>query len=187
MGAQGHCGVLVSPHHIVSTSPCPDTVLSLFSHCAASTQETGDKWPEDADFWQDDTFLKNKDTSDTIPQPDDILQATTSLWHDDTDGDTPLRPEDVAWVEAPSPHPLSPMPAPLCLVDNSDGNKLSVNPEALAVLRGITQPVVVVAIAGPYRTGKSFLMNRLAKQRTGELMGGNHIHFGHVLGHFWDC
>ncbi|NXC48311.1 GBP1 protein, partial [Penelope pileata] len=67
-----------------------------------------------------------------------------------------------------TPVPL--MPAPLCLVCNDNGT-LSLNPEALAVLRGVTQPVVVVAIAGLYRTGKSFLMNRLAQKRTGFPLG----------------
>ncbi|XP_015730010.2 guanylate-binding protein 1-like [Coturnix japonica] len=61
---------------------------------------------------------------------------------------------------------VPPMPAPLHLVTNKDG-VLSLNPGALAVLRGVTQPLVVVAIAGLYRTGKSFLMNRLAQKRIG--------------------
>ena len=59
---------------------------------------------------------------------------------------------------------------PLCLVQNGTEVMLSPNARALEVLRGIGQPVVVVAIAGPYRTGKSFLMNRLAQRRTGEIM-----------------
>ncbi|XP_031450933.1 guanylate-binding protein 1-like [Phasianus colchicus] len=152
-----------------------DAVLRIGRLCQEAKemaqQETGDKWPTATNFWQDDTFLRNSDTSDTIPQHDDISQASSSPWHDNTDGDTTQQQEDTAWVEAPSPHPLSPMPAPLCLVYNSDSNKLSLNPRALAVLRGITQPVVVVAIAGPYRTGKSFLMNRLAERRTGFPLG----------------
>ncbi|NXC40721.1 GBP1 protein, partial [Penelope pileata] len=67
--------------------------------------------------------------------------------------------------------PLFPMPDPLCLVYNSDDGMLSLNPMALAVLHGVTQPMVVVAIAGPYRTGKSFLMNRLAQKRSGFPLG----------------
>ncbi|XP_072203741.1 guanylate-binding protein 1-like [Excalfactoria chinensis] len=66
--------------------------------------------------------------------------------------------------------PVPPMPAPLCLVTNKDG-VLSLDPTALAVLRGVTQPVVVVAIAGLYRTGKSFLMNQLAQKRVGFPLG----------------
>ncbi|XP_048813338.1 guanylate-binding protein 2-like isoform X1 [Lagopus muta] len=63
-----------------------------------------------------------------------------------------------------------PMPAPLCLVNNKNG-ELSLDPTALAVLQEVAQPLVVVAIAGPYRTGKSFLMNRLAQKRTGFPLG----------------
>uniref|UniRef100_A0A8B9BSG7 GB1/RHD3-type G domain-containing protein n=1 Tax=Anser brachyrhynchus TaxID=132585 RepID=A0A8B9BSG7_9AVES len=63
------------------------------------------------------------------------------------------------------------MQEPLCLVQNGADGVLSPNPAALEVLRGIGQPVVVVAIVGPYRTNKSFLMNCLAQWRTGFALG----------------
>ena len=50
--------------------------------------------------------------------------------------------------------PVLPMLAPLCLVTNKD-SMLSLNSMALAVLRSVTQPLVVVAITGLSRTGKS--------------------------------
>ena len=56
---------------------------------------------------------------------------------------------------------------PLCLIENVKG-QLRANQKALEVLSAITQPVVVVAIVGLYRTGKSYLMNKLAGKRTGE-------------------
>ena len=59
------------------------------------------------------------------------------------------------------------MPGPECLVENTNG-QLLVNPEALKILSAIRQPVVVVAIVGPYRTGKSYLMNKLAGKNKGE-------------------
>ncbi|XP_059544933.1 guanylate-binding protein 6-like [Myotis daubentonii] len=59
---------------------------------------------------------------------------------------------------------------PICLVENQN-NQLTVNPTALEILDKISQPVVVVAIAGVYRTGKSYLMNRLAGQNHGFLLG----------------
>ncbi|XP_044847493.1 guanylate-binding protein 1-like [Mauremys mutica] len=64
-----------------------------------------------------------------------------------------------------------PMLAPICLVENSPAGELRVQQEALQVLAEISQPVVVVAIAGLYRTGKSYLMNRLAGKRTGFSLG----------------
>ncbi|XP_044846745.1 guanylate-binding protein 1-like isoform X8 [Mauremys mutica] len=64
-----------------------------------------------------------------------------------------------------------PMPAPICLVENSPAGELRVQQEALQVLAEISQPVVVVAVAGLYRTGKSYLMNRLAGKRTGFSLG----------------
>ncbi|XP_051855996.1 guanylate-binding protein 1-like [Antechinus flavipes] len=62
------------------------------------------------------------------------------------------------------------MLAPICLIENSNG-QFMVNQEALQVLRTFTQPLVVVAIVGLYRTGKSYLMNKLAGQRTGFSLG----------------
>uniref|UniRef100_A0A4W2D273 GB1/RHD3-type G domain-containing protein n=1 Tax=Bos indicus x Bos taurus TaxID=30522 RepID=A0A4W2D273_BOBOX len=59
---------------------------------------------------------------------------------------------------------------PIYLVENWK-NKLSVNPKALKILDQISQPLVVVAIAGLYRTGKSYLMNRLAGQNHGFRLG----------------
>ncbi|KAM5323996.1 guanylate-binding protein 6 isoform 4-T5 [Glossophaga mutica] len=62
------------------------------------------------------------------------------------------------------------MMAPICLVENING-QLSVNQEALQILGQISQPVVVVAIVGLYRTGKSYLMNCLAGQKHGFPLG----------------
>ncbi|CAK6441317.1 unnamed protein product [Pipistrellus nathusii] len=62
------------------------------------------------------------------------------------------------------------MPGPVCLIENTD-TQLVVNPEALKILSAITQPMVVVAIVGLYRTGKSYLMNKLAGQKKGFSLG----------------
>jgi hypothetical protein len=43
-----------------------------------------------------------------------------------------------------------------------------VNSEALRILEKISQPLVVVAIVGLCRTGKSYIMDRLAGQNSGE-------------------
>uniref|UniRef100_A0A5F9D235 GB1/RHD3-type G domain-containing protein n=1 Tax=Oryctolagus cuniculus TaxID=9986 RepID=A0A5F9D235_RABIT len=64
------------------------------------------------------------------------------------------------------------MKTPICLVENWE-EQLKVNPKALEILNQISQPVVVVAIVGLYRTGKSYLMNRLAGQKHGECGPGN--------------
>ncbi|XP_015680846.1 guanylate-binding protein 1 [Protobothrops mucrosquamatus] len=62
------------------------------------------------------------------------------------------------------------MEAPVCLVENRpDG--LRVSPEALQLLSEIRKPVVVVSIIGLYRTGKSYLMNRLAGKTSGFSLG----------------
>nr|7M1S_A Chain A, Guanylate-binding protein 2 [Homo sapiens] len=62
------------------------------------------------------------------------------------------------------------LPGPMSLIDNTKG-QLVVNPEALKILSAITQPVVVVAIVGLYRTGASYLMNKLAGKKNGFSLG----------------
>ncbi|XP_077303126.1 guanylate-binding protein 3-like [Lithobates pipiens] len=63
------------------------------------------------------------------------------------------------------------MKAPICLIENTANGKLVVNPKAINILSGINQPVVVVAIVGLYRTGKSYLMNKLAGAQKGFNLG----------------
>uniref|UniRef100_F7GF41 GB1/RHD3-type G domain-containing protein n=1 Tax=Monodelphis domestica TaxID=13616 RepID=F7GF41_MONDO len=62
------------------------------------------------------------------------------------------------------------MQAPICLVENRN-EELMVNQQALRILTSITKPVVVVAIVGLYRTGKSYLLNRLAGKNKGFSLG----------------
>ncbi|XP_035273682.1 guanylate-binding protein 2-like [Anguilla anguilla] len=60
---------------------------------------------------------------------------------------------------------------PFLLIESTSSGELQVNQEALDVLNSIRQPVVVVSIVGMYRTGKSYLMNRLAGKQTGFPVG----------------
>ncbi|XP_010726608.2 guanylate-binding protein 1-like isoform X2 [Meleagris gallopavo] len=69
--------------------------------------------------------------------------------------------------------PVVEMEEPICLVENHAGQGLAVRRDALQVLANITQPVVVVAVSGLYRSGKSYLMNRLAGRRTGFSLGSS--------------
>ncbi|XP_052035072.1 guanylate-binding protein 5-like isoform X4 [Apodemus sylvaticus] len=62
------------------------------------------------------------------------------------------------------------MSEPMCLIRNTEEH-LMTNQEALRILSAITQPVVVVAIVGLYRTGKSYLMNKLAGKERGFSVG----------------
>ncbi|XP_059497399.1 guanylate-binding protein 1-like [Stegostoma tigrinum] len=64
------------------------------------------------------------------------------------------------------------MENPVCLIENSESGELLINQKAVDdILSKIKQPVVVVAIAGLYRTGKSYLMNKLADRRKGFSLG----------------
>ncbi|XP_061436652.1 guanylate-binding protein 1-like isoform X2 [Lethenteron reissneri] len=58
-------------------------------------------------------------------------------------------------------------PRPMPFIMTDENSKFYVNKETADLLGKIDKPVVVVAIVGKYRTGKSFLMNRLASTTTG--------------------
>ncbi|ROJ35279.1 Guanylate-binding protein 1 [Anabarilius grahami] len=62
------------------------------------------------------------------------------------------------------------MPSPICLVENVNGS-LCICKDAIELLSRISEPVVVVSVVGLYRTGKSYLMNRLAGQQSGFALG----------------
>ncbi|XP_051555410.1 guanylate-binding protein 1-like isoform X2 [Myxocyprinus asiaticus] len=64
----------------------------------------------------------------------------------------------------------TPVPGPICLVENANGS-LCVCKDAIEFLSRINEPVVVVSVVGLYRTGKSYLMNRLAGQHSGFALG----------------
>ncbi|KAM4651729.1 guanylate-binding protein 1-like [Discoglossus pictus] len=68
--------------------------------------------------------------------------------------------------------PKNLMEEPLCLIENVDGHTLKINEKAMQFLSAIDQPVVVIAIVGKYRTGKSYLMNKLAGRSSGFALGG---------------
>ncbi|ROJ35280.1 Guanylate-binding protein 4 [Anabarilius grahami] len=57
------------------------------------------------------------------------------------------------------------MLSPICLVENVNGS-LCICKDAIEFLSRIKEPVVVVSVVGLYRTGKSYLMNRLAGQQS---------------------
>uniref|UniRef100_A0A803T2Q6 GB1/RHD3-type G domain-containing protein n=1 Tax=Anolis carolinensis TaxID=28377 RepID=A0A803T2Q6_ANOCA len=81
---------------------------------------------------------------------------------EELDFQPPLGPR----AASPAPLPVA-MEAPICLIENGPRQPLRINAEALRILQRIHQPVVVVAIVGLYRTGKSYLMNRLAGRGAG--------------------
>ena len=61
----------------------------------------------------------------------------------------------------------------MILIENKPDGKLEVNSRTLDELKKITDHVVVVGIVGLYRTGKSYLMNRLAGHPSGEFFLSN--------------
>ena len=50
---------------------------------------------------------------------------------------------------------------PIHLVSINSFGKLVLHYEAIAYLKALKSPLSILSIAGPYRTGKSFLLNSL--------------------------
>lgn len=48
---------------------------------------------------------------------------------------------------------------------NPSTNQFEVNPEAIECLSHVKGPISVVSVAGMYRTGKSYLLNRVLLNR----------------------
>jgi hypothetical protein len=64
----------------------------------------------------------------------------------------------------------------------ADERGLRVAPEALALLNSIVEPVAIVAVAGPYRSGKSFLLNCLSELEAGPEEGSRGSEPGFAVG-----
>ncbi len=56
---------------------------------------------------------------------------------------------------------------PRCLIDTTEDGRLLAVQEYIDELTCLDKPLVIIAIAGLYRTGKSYLMNRLAGKTEG--------------------
>ncbi|XP_078236446.1 guanylate-binding protein 3 [Pogona vitticeps] len=109
-----------------------------------------------ASAWENsEDFLE---TTMELPKEEIPRTSHPSVWE-------PMVPQNPR--TSPTTAQANDMEAPICLIENRPGEKLGVNQEALEILRKIKQPVVVVAIVGLYRTGKSYLMNKLAGKEQG--------------------
>ncbi|XP_063286971.1 guanylate-binding protein 3-like [Pelobates fuscus] len=71
--------------------------------------------------------------------------------------------------------PIPPVTQPICLIENDVGKKMRVNPEAQKILEKISHPLVLVSIVGPYRSGKSSLINMLAGDQRGGFPVGHTV------------
>ncbi|XP_052771549.1 guanylate-binding protein 3-like isoform X2 [Mya arenaria] len=69
------------------------------------------------------------------------------------------------------PHNLEVFKKPMCLISTEGENILKVEEETLKQIEKIDLPCCVVVVAGLYRTGKSYLMNRLAEAHSGFALG----------------
>ena len=52
------------------------------------------------------------------------------------------------------------------LISIDEEGFLELNKEGIAILESIEGPMKIVAVCGPYRSGKSFLLNQLTKSQT---------------------
>lgn len=63
------------------------------------------------------------------------------------------------------------MDKPVQLIEIDDNGKCNVNQEAMRMISGIKTKVGIISVVGPYRTGKSYLLNRLLGRQEGFEIG----------------
>jgi len=64
---------------------------------------------------------------------------------------------------------------PLIYADPEDNKRFVINPEAQSFINSIDKPIAIVSVAGMYRTGKSYLLNRVILNRQEGFGVGNTI------------
>eukprot|EP00002_Diphylleia_rotans_P005218 TRINITY_DN14330_c0_g1_i1.p1 TRINITY_DN14330_c0_g1~~TRINITY_DN14330_c0_g1_i1.p1 ORF type:complete len:721 (+),score=146.17 TRINITY_DN14330_c0_g1_i1:51-2213(+) len=79
----------------------------------------------------------------------------------------PPQPNPVTALQSTSPQTTSASLSPIPFIQYLDNGKFLVTPEADRMLKKVTGRVGVVAVAGVYRTGKSYLLNQLAGRQSG--------------------
>jgi len=67
--------------------------------------------------------------------------------------------------------PSEPIDQAIQLIEINDAGRCKINKQAMAIIKGIKTKVGIISVVGPYRTGKSFLMNRLLGQQDGFEIG----------------
>merc|ERR1719233_769463 len=60
-------------------------------------------------------------------------------------------------------------PHPFIITD--DDGRLEIKPNVFEYLNSVTKPLVIISVAGLYRTGKSYLLNRLLGKEVGFPLG----------------
>lgn len=73
--------------------------------------------------------------------------------------------------EPSSPLSLEDMEKPHPFITTKSNGSLDINQNLLEYLSSITKPLVIISVAGIYRTGKSYLLNRLLGKQNGFPLG----------------
>ncbi|XP_052819587.1 uncharacterized protein LOC128245459 [Mya arenaria] len=140
----------------------PDTSLQPISQEDPSLQPISQEHPSLQPISQEEPSLQPISQEHPSLQP--ISQKDSSL--------QPESQEDfIGRIVYLSTRDSSVFKKPQCLISARGENVLEVCEDVLDEISRIDKPCVVVAIAGLYRTGKSYLMNRLANEQTGFVLG----------------
>ena len=65
------------------------------------------------------------------------------------------------------------MEKPVEFITTGSGSELVLNKDIIPLLEKETRPVTVICVVGPYRTGKSYLLNRIMNNKKGFPLGAN--------------
>ncbi|KAL2098618.1 hypothetical protein ACEWY4_005098 [Coilia grayii] len=176
MSAQPRCGRVSKEGHTIYS--CRDCVLDptcvLCQDCFQNSTHSSHNFKKrvsnggtacncgEVDVWRSAPYCSQH--APTTSAPAGREPPSTSSWQE-----VPLHQQPKASITGATVT----MNEPICLINTGRDESMSVQQGALQILEQIQQPVVVVAVVGLYRTGKSYLMNRLAGRQRGFALGGS--------------
>ncbi|KAM3924036.1 uncharacterized protein RB166_012923 [Leptodactylus fuscus] len=145
---------------------CHTQALKVFRKLSFKdeNQEYQNKLVEMLKCRKDENIRKNEEASER-KSAEQILQCRRLVFPDQNEGTESIFVFHKPQMEKETGSPV--MERPVCFIENHEDGTIQVNQAALEILSAITQKVVVVAIVGKYRTGKSYLMNKLARRKYG--------------------
>ncbi|KAK7252117.1 hypothetical protein RIF29_35851 [Crotalaria pallida] len=96
------------------------------------------------------------------------------LFHRGKDNSADASPTSTAATPSPSASPVTGPARPIRLVYCDDKGKFHMDPEAVATLQLVKEPIGVVSVCGRARQGKSFILNQLLGRSSGFQVAPTH-------------
>jgi len=109
---------------------------------------------------------RDEDSNDRSGEFDNSTNEMSRSEVKSTRSISPIRKND-------TPSDYSSILKPIMLLDIDERGIIKINKSALEYIQGLNTKIAVLSVVGPYRTGKSFLLNRFAGFQKGFALGSS--------------